>query len=62
MLIVLVVLLQVLTLAFGVSADVYGPANAHVEPRLVSKRQLPAANWGPNVTLGKQHPNTSPSL
>ena len=49
-----VVVLQVLTLAVGAAAGVYGPVNKHVRPGPIRKRQIiPSATWGPDVTLGQ---------
>jgi hypothetical protein len=49
-----VAVLQVLTLASGARAGVYGPVNKHVQPESIGKRQIiPSATWGPDVTLGQ---------
>jgi hypothetical protein len=44
-----VAVMQVLALASGARASVYGPANRQIEKRQV----LPSATWGPDVTLGQ---------
>jgi hypothetical protein len=49
-----VAVLEVLALAAGVEAGVYGPVNNHIQPGSFGKRQvIPSATWGPDITLGQ---------